>query len=120
MPSLLRRREGLEIVPPKENMNIPSINNGKMVECLLCGEFFDSITWSHLKYMHGITTQDYQEEFDYPPMQGEDFIERRIEPIRGIVQDEEYCEMHSRAAQEWWDSPEGEKRKKILPLTFHP
>ena len=33
------------------------------VKCEICGVMFSEITWSHLKYSHGITSTEYLSRF---------------------------------------------------------
>ncbi|WP_372370135.1 MucR family transcriptional regulator [Candidatus Uabimicrobium sp. HlEnr_7] len=38
--------------------------DNEKVKCLLCGEYFRTISWSHLKYMHGMDCGTYKKKFD--------------------------------------------------------
>jgi len=79
---------------------VDSKNNGK-VQCRLCKNWFDYVNVLHLRHIHGITSEEYKEEFPYAPMQGSDYIERSQKAcIAGHL--------------EWWNSPEGQERKEEM------
>lgn len=89
-------------------------NNGDEVICELCGKSLSHITWTHLKACHDMKVAEYREMFPGLPLQSTDYIEDRIEPLRGTIQPVDLCTRRSLITQEWWDSEKGTARKEDL------
>lgn len=70
-----------------------------MPKCELCGLYFRIITYSHLKFVHGISTYEYSDMFPSRPMRDEDFIK-----------DEE--DRRKAVSNSWW-SRTPEEREEI-------
>jgi predicted transcriptional regulator len=85
------------------------------VQCELCGGWFRTITWTHLDTVHGTTTGEYRKKFPNAPMQALDYIEARVGVTRGITWGPEYCELHSKRTQEYWDNlPVGVRNHNLV------
>ncbi len=91
-------------------------DNG-MVQCRVCKMWWDYITHTHLK-QHGMTCADYQEEYPEAPMQGSNFVDFRVSPLRDRVQSEETIDRRMEGLRQWWDSTEGLAQRK--DMSDHP
>ena len=52
-----------------------------MIECKICGEKFEIITWNHVK-KHGLNLKEYKERFPNSPIASEEFIRKSFDNIK--------------------------------------
>ena len=68
-----------------------------MIRCLLCGLPFRVVTWSHLKYAHSITVEEYEGMFPEASRVSEETARLRSELHSGRVDSEETRRLKSEA-----------------------
>ena len=83
------------------------------VTCLECGREFCAVTWTHLKFVHGMTIGNYRYAHPDAPLQSDYCIELRVTPPQDGEGYREYCEMKSEVIQRYWNSPVGRKRRGL-------
>jgi len=90
------------------------VDNNGQIQCQLCGEWLQHITWTHLKWFHRMTVGQYRGLFPGFPLQSEDYVDSRMDSLRGSTQPLDLCEERSKIASAWWQTPAGMAQREDM------